>query len=87
MCETFENIISDTITSLINNKNYPGSERLKMRQCFNVNTCAARMYPKILPLVTNHYQSGNIDNFYMVCYVTFLVDVSIYIADELPIPI
>ena len=73
--------------SLVNNKNYPESERLKIRQYFNVNACAARMYPKILPLVTNLYQSGNIDNFYMVYYVTFLVNVSIYIADELPTPI
>ena len=75
--------------SLIDNKNYPESERLKIRQCFNVTACATRMYTKILPLITDLHQSGNIDYFYKAYYMTFLLNTSFYITDDLhtPIPI
>ena len=85
--ETFECIISNTIMSLMDNKNYPESELLKIRQFFNVTACAESMYPKILPLVTDLYQSGNIDSFYKVYYMTFLLNASFYITDDLHTPI
>ena len=87
LLETFECIISDTIMSLMDNKNYPESERLKIRQFFNVTVCAESMYPKILPLVTDLYQSGNIDNFYKVYYMTLLLNASFYITGDLHTPI
>ena len=73
--------------SLMDNKNYPESERLKIRQFFKVTACAESMYPKILPLVTDLYQSGNIDSFYKVYYMTFLLNASFYITDDLHTPI
>ena len=49
--------------------------------------CATKMYTKILPLVTDLHQSGNIDNFYKVYYMTFLLNAPFYITDDLHTPI